>query len=413
MAGSLFFVHGTGVRQAGYERTMEKLRAGTKRVGLEDIALPECSWGEAFGVHFDRVAETLPGHEVSFTELEKSPSSEDLERAVWAYLLEDPLFELRAAASTSIDGNAGQVQAQAIVTEVVAFNADRLDLEGTELTPINLSEAAAAIGEREELSRAASTVDSAVVQEVPQMIARAIVAQALANPEYRQPGMQPTAALKTAVRDRLVRQIVGTIAPSAGLDSWESESLFPSWMVNWLLEHGLRPLLPLITAYARDHRQEFTVGTAAPFAGDVLYYLRRGKEIVEFVANRLREAEPPVVAIGHSLGGIILVDLLSRPQAPKIDYLITAGSQSPVLFAIDALECLRLGKPLTSLPPWLNIYDRDDLISFLAAEVFGPNSNIRDEEVSSGLAFPISHSAYWANDRVYELILDCWNIVHR
>ena len=105
----------------------------------------------------------------------------------------------------------------------------------------------------------------------------------------------------------------------------------------------------------------------------------------------------------------MLVDLLSRPDAPPVDLLVTAGSQAPMLYAIDSLERLRRGdvqaRPFT---PWLNIYNRRDFLSFVAARIFPGVSSIRDEEVDPGVPFPESHSAYWYHDRVYQLIRDAW-----
>ena len=110
------------------------------------------------------------------------------------------------------------------------------------------------------------------------------------------------------------------------------------------------------------------MGLGTPALGDILFYQRRGEEFLDFLSEESPGLAPPVVAVGHSLGGIVLVDLLSRPGAPPVDLLVTAGSQSPMLYAIDALDSIRWGKaqprPFT---PWLNIYNRQDFLSFRAA----------------------------------------------
>jgi hypothetical protein len=88
---------------------------------------------------------------------------------------------------------------------------------------------------------------------------------------------------------------------------------------------------------------------------------------------------------------------------------VTAGSQSPLFFAIDALETLR---PTSSdgpaFVPWLNIYNPSDFLSFCASDLFGPSDEIWDRAVDPRVPFPASHSAYWHDDTVYELIKERW-----
>lgn len=61
---------------------------------------------------------------------------------------------------------------------------------------------------------------------------------------------------------------------------------------------------------------------------DILRYLSDGAPMRRFVAGTLREAAArggPVVALGNSLGGIILVETLAAPDAPRPDLLVTVG----------------------------------------------------------------------------------------
>ena len=71
---------------------------------------------------------------------------------------------------------------------------------------------------------------------------------------------------------------------------------------------------------------------------------------------------------------------------------------------------MRYGEPLPAgFPKWLNIYDRRDLLSYVAGKVFflpsQPAPDIRDAEVDNGLPFPDSHSGYWANPQTWEHVL--------
>lgn len=87
---------------------------------------------------------------------------------------------------------------------------------------------------------------------------------------------------------------------------------------------------------------------------------------------------------------------------------MTAGSQSPMFFAVDALERLRPGAASAPFRPWLNIYDRRDFLSFVATGIWPDVDGLTDAEVDSGVPFPQSHSAYWHTDRTYQLIRDAW-----
>jgi hypothetical protein len=163
-------------------------------------------------------------------------------------------------------------------------------------------------------------------------------------------------------------------------------------------------------SFAADRRAGLmTMG--APGIGDILFYQRRGEEIRQMVADALTSAEGPVVAVGHSLGGIILVDLLTGSIPQGVDLLFTAGSQSPLFYAVDALASLRPNHP-TPVPftPWVNVYDRRDLLAFCAGQIFAGHGGggITDHEVDSGVPFPAAHSAYWNNGAVYDLLRDRW-----
>ena len=77
--------------------------------------------------------------------------------------------------------------------------------------------------------------------------------------------------------------------------------------------------------------------------------------------------------------------------------LITVGSQVPYFYEIDALQSLRYDVPLPRhVPPWLNIYDLRDFLSYICAGVF--KEGVQDLPVDSKQPFPHSHGAYWSND---------------
>src|SRR4051794_10851620 len=98
MHGSLFFVHGTGVRQSGHDATLAAIRDGVQRNGMGGIDVVGCPWGETLGVKLDHVAETLPPAAQTRDITSAPPTAAEIATATWALLIDDPLFELRLAA---------------------------------------------------------------------------------------------------------------------------------------------------------------------------------------------------------------------------------------------------------------------------------------------------------------------------
>lgn len=88
--------------------------------------------------------------------------------------------------------------------------------------------------------------------------------------------------------------------------------------------------------------------------------------------------------------------------------LITVGSQVGMLHEIGALATQRSASAEPSqlpadFPPWLNLCDRNDLLSFRAAPRF--SGRVRDVELDSRNPFPHAHNAYWRNNSVWNHIL--------
>ncbi|HEX3140362.1 MAG TPA: hypothetical protein VHQ87_09915, partial [Rhizobacter sp.] len=157
----------------------------------------------------------------------------------------------------------------------------------------------------------------------------------------------------------------------------------------------------LATSALRRHRNDLSNAAALP-VGDILLYQSRGEEIRKFIRSKIEQATGPVTLLAHSLGGIACFDLLALPNPPKVERLITVGSQSPLLYEIGALPSLKPPQTLPQgFPRWLNVYDRNDFLSYVAKGLF---STATDLEVDSGQPFPDSHSAYFSNDAVWDAV---------
>lgn len=147
----------------------------------------------------------------------------------------------------------------------------------------------------------------------------------------------------------------------------------------------------------------------------VVYYFRvsDGVEVMTGIRDRVAQEiaaadqSHPVVVLGHSLGGIIAVDVASDPsRRGRIDLTVTVGSQMPLLFALGAVpEFAPDGRH--PVAPWLNIYNPRDPLAFLAAEVFAwADPPPIDVEVTDPRNLIGSHTGYPTNPKVYREIAD-------
>lgn len=162
---------------------------------------------------------------------------------------------------------------------------------------------------------------------------------------------------------------------------------------------------------------------AARFLGDVFVYLdSRGTleqpgKILEDVLAKLREAQAAkrpgddkLIVIGHSLGGVIIYDVLTffAPDI-KVDTFVTVGSQ------VALFEEMALFRASTQEPPadpvkdrlqcpervarWLNVYDTNDVFSFKAEAVF---NGVEDYRFDTGYGLLDAHGGYFARPSFYK-----------
>jgi pimeloyl-ACP methyl ester carboxylesterase len=137
--------------------------------------------------------------------------------------------------------------------------------------------------------------------------------------------------------------------------------------------------------------------------GDIIVYTQSRDEILDRVDIAVRGAAQhgPVYLVGHSLGGIIGLDYcISRGSVSR---LATVGSQVGLFAEWDYFNLARDVHTGKLIPPftgqWVNIYDANDMLSFLTEPIF---SGVRDVRVNTGAPFPVSHSEYWRRSDVFE-----------
>jgi hypothetical protein len=402
MRGTLVFVHGTGVRQEGWVPTWHRVQEHGRAHGLNEVTFIGCPWGPKLGMPLERVDATLPPEAIAKALTDAPPDPRDLAAAAWDLLLTDPLFELRLAgegAPAAAGVVVGALPADQEALERLEDLARRTPIErpASEITAEEIAGAVRAVAASAELQAAARTLGTPDHPDLVKAAARAVVARILAGHRGGAPGTGPAELYDLARRDRLVAALIAALSPGGA-----------KGFKDTLQERGLGYILSRATQIGRDRRRGLQ-GVATPPIGDILYYQRRGGVMLDYIVEQMRNAIPPVVAVGHSLGGIMLVDLLSRPDAPRVDLLVTAGSQAPMLYALDALEQVRWGQARPApFTPWINFYNPRDFLSFCAARIFPDVTGIRDIEIDPGVPFPESHSAYWVHDPVYEAIVDAW-----
>jgi len=142
---------------------------------------------------------------------------------------------------------------------------------------------------------------------------------------------------------------------------------------------------------------------------DVLGYLRDPAAVIGPAAARLLEIRRgaggrPVVAVGLSLGGIILVDTLAsvlrdqaRPEGDRrpADLLVTVGSQSAALRAMGVMPSAPRDVVHPALfTPWLNVWHEHDYLSYPVGAVFEHLGDVCDRRAVQRGAFPGVHSGY-------------------
>ncbi|MFO1431257.1 MAG: hypothetical protein U1F76_14130 [Candidatus Competibacteraceae bacterium] len=378
--GSIIFVHGTGVRLKDYRPGFDNARKVATMAGIAGEWI-ECAWGDALGVEF--TGKSLPD----------SPSPEHMEEeggdfARWNCLYADPLFELSLL--TIRDSNAVKLppmpgrkpEWEILWDSIVAYQPTlefRLLLERGALGDY-WAEAWSQIVRLSPIPRQAFEASAHELAEASHALARALVAQLYVNAVHAGvPG--PSRMLREKLLDRLV------------VDWNQKVYGLGAFFVGILQRAATRVL--------RSHRQSFSQ-VAALLIGDILLYQSRGEEVRRFIREKIEQAKPPVTLVAHSLGGIACVDLLALCNPPKVDYLVTAGSQSPLLYELGALFSLKPPAPLPeNFPPWLNFYDRNDFLSYVAGRLW---PKVSDIEIESGQPFPDAHSAYFGNEEVWRAI---------
>ncbi|WP_334781049.1 hypothetical protein [Nostoc sp.] len=385
---TVIFVHGTGIREPEYNEIFQIIEQKI-HAQRPDIKVAPCLWG-ALGARFNDHRASVPLKDAT---LALSPGEEDADIVLWGQLYRDPLYELRLLSLKPIEsGNPFGEEPGDILQSRVASLTPTLELEA-KLQEAGIAEifaeAREAVIRSEPYYQALLTVSESDLSEYYAAIARAIAAQAMFISELQE--KFPPILTDAQLRDNVVELLTLALG--------EAELGLGGWLLKPLIELAL----PMGTNYVRGNRLELT-DKISPMPGDILLYQTRGEKIRAFIQQQIAQAEPPVVLLAHSLGGIACVDLLVQQQLSQVELLVTVGSQAPFLYEINALYSLEYRQLLPEhFPQWLNIYDLRDFLSYVGNRIFP--DRVQDVPVDSKQPFPRSHGAYWTNAKTWEAII--------
>lgn len=380
--GTIIFVHGTGVRLSSYTTSFDSAVRQAWEAGIT-ARLVSCAWGDPLGVGFEGLS--LPDPPEPMVR-----ASDAAELARWNWLFPDPLCELEQLTTPATDAPrpppappnrppAWQIDLTFITVYTPSPDLAIL-LKSGGLDGLWLSAWSEIV--HDPILKLAFEHSAHEVPVVTRALARALVASlhTLAL-EAGLPG--PSSALRAKLVERLV------------LD-WKQDVLGLGTFLAGTLKRRATRLM-------RENRHGLSRQAAFPL-GDILLYQSRGVKIRAFIRDKIvkARADGPVTLVAHSLGGIACVDLLAMSDPPAVDRLVTVGSQAPLLYEMGALSSLAPDDRLpVGFPPWLNIYDRNDLLSYVAGRLF---PQAEDVAVESGQPFPDAHSAYFGNCSVWAAI---------
>lgn len=390
---AVVFVHGISIRSAEYEQSL-----GTIKSALEsetrDVTVVPCFWGGDFGAKLSSGGLSIPKYEQTKGSLEHFAAISDVQR--WLLLADDPLVELQILSLRPRVSSAGFDPRQATQP------ADLLDSRIRSLVPSKqLSTLLGDAGFPSSLVRGAidDTINSSYFRRALASCAddpgvlRAAFARSVIAFAWQQTGAAEGTWLDIVKLTELSTSLAAEIGD-------QEKGLGGEWLGQMLSIAATR--------FVRKRRGRFT-DAIVPFVGDTLVYQGNGGRIRRLIAETVANAgvDSPVVLLGHSLGGVACVDLLCETAFPAVPLVITVGSQAPLFYELDALQSLRFGNSLPAhFPPWLNIYDEQDFLSYVGEAVFDdPRRRIEDVRVDNRRSFPSAHSAYWTNPGVWEIVI--------
>ena len=308
---TILFIHGTGVRQPGFDATMSAIK-GEVAAEMPGVSVKPCYWGEEFGVKLHHGGRSIPEYDTARGVTDATQA--ETEDAAWARLLDDPYFELRLL--VEIQGEASPLPGNQLTPGEQLLEAVRA-IDG------DATDKALPIPEWRTLYRAelARIQDDPLFEEIVQQIpsrdqeSESAIARAIAAATMARGAALQFPALDGSVRDAFVVAIVTS---------------FSEGRRAGMLSRLVRPVAGFATRLASRRRGRLSDAILEE-PGDILLYQSRGTPIRDRIRQLIAECDDDVFVFAHSLGGIMAVDLLAgRAGAarPRIDHGRVAGAVS-------------------------------------------------------------------------------------
>jgi hypothetical protein len=264
---------------------------------------------------------------------------------------------------------------------------------------------------------------SAMASTTTEEQAREVAHSYLIVSEYAENNLSP-AWLPNALETNFIDQL------DFHANTGREESFGAGGIVD-LLKEGLSRILNVLPSFGTSAGVIFARkqlnGVVTNFAGDAFTYLaRRGTkdlpgDIVTTVLNSLREAaaqktktDDRLVVIAHSFGGEIVYDIVTHFDTHlEIDWLITVGSQvglfEELKLYIESKATLppdppkgRIARP-AGLKRWLNVFDLNDVLSYLVEPVF---EGAADFHYDTGYGALSAHGGYFMRPSFYKRLAE-------
>lgn len=403
---SVIFVHGTSVRYQAYAESFAIFRDHILRLHPETHVLP-CAWGDVLGSpSLDDLSLIPASRRGEWTG--RSPTAKDaaLDASARRMVLDlDPMHELTQLEllwrersreqRPLLEPDTAEARCRALLPTVSADPQLRILLDEVGLSD-GFAQALASVAGSELMRRCVAGVRNASGPDwgiFADYLAEAVIAEAFRLTQPPSPG-QYSVESRNALADRIVDLLQGrqlglrdfTTAIGRGTLTTAGHGVAAAG--GKLVQHWRGPFSAAIQ----------------PFVGDIFRYLAFGEPLRRFIASQTRGARPPVVLVGHSLGGIACLDLLTREPDLPVAHLVTVGSQGAQLYRMGALPGMPDDQTLPAdFPRWTNVYSRHDLLSYLAEPVFG-HSQVTDVEISGAQTMPAAHGDYFNRPALYELL---------
>ncbi|MBJ7297072.1 MAG: hypothetical protein JHC73_12315 [Dolichospermum sp.] len=398
---TVIFVHGISVREPVLSQTFTQIK-GKLQEELPNLTVVSCAWGDSLGARLNADGASIPLYNSTRNDNQAIQPDENIIR--WAQLYQDPLYELRLLSLKTSEERGftpGQEEpSEKLDKRVQQFKpSDELQAKLKECGIADVfAEARQNVIESPAYREALDTI-SDTLTEYRDAIARAIIAESIAICEEQE-------TFAPILNNSTLRDDVVT---SFGSEIYYAEAAIGDWLIQQILNLAQSPL----ATYYLNRNRGVISDVTYPAVGDILLYQGRGQKIRDLIFSYIKDAEPPVVLLAHSLGGIACVDLLveqilkEEEVIQKVELLITVGSQAPYFYEVNALQSLEFNSDRNQrlpkgFPEWLNIYDLQDFLSYIGGNIF---PSVQDILVDNQQPFPQSHSAYWSNKATWKGIL--------